>query len=60
MPGRAAARSTDGRIELSTSVNPGNPAKSVTTDGTHLIGIISAGANVKHGVEGFAIIDACR
>lgn len=47
----------DGRIELSTSVNPGNSGGPVTTAGTHLIGIVSAGANVKRGAQGFAIVE---
>lgn len=47
----------DGRIELSTSVNPGNSGGPVTVDGTRLIGVVSAGANVKRGAQGFAIIE---
>lgn len=47
----------DGRIELSTSVNPGNSGGPVTVDGTRLIGVVSAGANLKGGAQGFAIIE---
>lgn len=53
----------DGLLELAMAVNPGNSGGPVTDADDHLLGIVSQGANVDAGAQGFARavpVDAIR
>ncbi|MGE0786294.1 MAG: serine protease [Sandaracinaceae bacterium] len=47
----------DGRIQLSMSVNPGNSGGPVITESGQLVGVVSQGANLERGAQGFAIME---